>query len=414
MKKMIDFQYNANARRYKAISLFAGAGGCSLGFSKYGIEILGAYDIWKVAVDTYNNNFKGNKAHLTDLANCDFEEMRDGLGLKRGELDIIIGGPPCQGYTTAGKREGDDPRNQLFKNYGRALSSFFPRWFMLENVEGMLTTGKGAFVIDCVNMMIRLGYTVCIKKVYMQEYGVPQRRKRVIIIGNREGKRFCFPKVSTHANGFRFKDSEFTLRDAIGDLEGHDNVGINHIRKKETGIKLQRIEAIGQGGTMRDLPVELQHKSFARRANRRVCDGIPSEKRGGAPSGLKRLVYDEPSLTITGSSTNEFIHPTENRMLTVRECARIQTFPDSFVFSGTDSQQEQQIGNAIPPLFANIIAKQIVECDNCKSIGLPRGLLFYDLSKSTTKSPALESTCTKLDTYLINIFSYETAANRIL
>lgn len=411
---MTKFEYQPEAKDYKAISLFAGAGGCSLGFSQYGINILGAYDIWDIAVNTYNTNFEGHKAHQVDLSKCDFVQMRDDLGLRKGELDIIIGGPPCQGYTTAGKRGEEDPRNQLFKNYGCALAVFYPRWFMMENVEGMLTTGKGAFVVDCIKMMVQLGYTICLKKVYMQEYGIPQRRKRVIIIGNREGKKFRFPETTSPANGFRFKNGACTLYDAIGDLEGCDKHAINHIRKKEDGIKLKRIEAIKVGGTMKDLPIELQHKSFARRANRRVSDGTPSEKRGGAPSGLKRLRYDEPSLTITSASTHEFIHPHENRMLTIRECARIQTFPDSFIFTGTDSQQEQQIGNAIPPLFANIMAKQILKCDKNVGIGLPNGLQFYDLSKSTAMSPALEQTCKKLDTYLINLFSYEETTNRVL
>lgn len=411
---MLNFIHDNSAVAYKAISLFAGAGGCSLGFSEYGVDILGAYDIWDVAVKTYNKNFPGNKAHKTDLANCDFELIRENLGIERGELDIIIGGPPCQGYTTAGKRSDSDPRNQLFKNYGRALDVFYPRWFMMENVEGMLTTGKGAFVVDCVDMMIKLGYTICIKKVYMHEYGVPQRRKRVIIIGNREGKSFSFPTVTSHAGGFRYKDAAYTLHDAICDLEGYDNAEINHIRKEEDGIKLQRIVAIKEGESMKNLPPELQHKSYQKRANRRVCDGMPSEKRGGAPSGIKRLVYSEPSLTITGSATSEFIHPHENRMLTIRECARIQTFPDTFIFEGTDAQQEQQIGNAIPPLFANIMAKQIIECDKNISNQLPQGLLSYDLSKSSAKSPALESTCSKLNSYLINLFSYDKTAVGVL
>lgn len=402
---MNGFFHNEDAHKYKAISLFAGAGGCSLGFSEFGMDIIAAYDIWDVAVKTYNANFPGNKAHQADLSKCDFEMMRNELGLKRGDLDIIIGGPPCQGYTTAGKRSDDDPRNQLFKNYGRALNAFYPRWFMMENVEGMLTTGKGTFVVNCIDMMVKLGYTVCIKKVYMHEYGVPQRRKRVIIIGNREGKQFSFPAPISNAGGFRYKYTAFTLHDAISDLGGHDIAGINHVRKKEDGIKIQRIEAIKEGGSMKDLPNELQHKSYQKRANRRVSDGTPSEKRGGAPSGIRRLVYSEPCLTITGSATSEFIHPKENRMLTVRECARIQTFPDSFKFEGTDAQQEQQIGNAIPPLFANYMAKQIFEFDKCARHQFPKGLLYYDLSKSVAKSPALENTCSKLDSYLINLFS---------
>ena len=413
---MIDynFQRNINATDYKAISLFAGAGGCSLGFSKYGVNILGAYDVWKEAVDTYNLNFDGHKAHVKDLATCDFEEVRNSLGLERGELDIIIGGPPCQGFTTLGKRGEDDPRNMLLLNYTKALESFYPRWFMMENVEGMLTTAKGDFIVEAVDGMIKLGYTLFIKKVYMHEYGIPQRRKRVIVIGNREGKDFSFPKITSCASGFRYKDGANTLWDAICDLENKDNPGINHIRKFEEGIKLQRIKALEEGGTMKDLPVELQHESYARRAARRVCDGTPSEKRGGAPIGLKRLVYDEPCLTITGSCTGEFVHPKENRMLTIRECARIQTFPDDFLFVGTDSQQEQQIGNAIPPLFANIMAHQIYLSDHKPSCNLPSGLLYYDVTKSTAKSPALTSTCKRLDSYLINLLAYEQAAKRVL
>ena len=131
-------------------------------------------------------------------------------------------------------------------------------------------------------------------------------------------------------------------------------------------------------------------------------DGTPSEKRGGSPSGLKRLIYDEPSLTITGSATSEFIHPTQNRMLTVRECARIQTFPDYFRFFGSDSQQMQQIGNAIPPLFANQMAAQIFKCDQKASKSFPQGLMWYNVTKSSAMSPALAATCHKLDRMLVN------------
>jgi len=410
----INFKNNPDARNYTAISLFAGAGGCSLGFSKYGVNILGAYDIWDEAISTYNHNFKGNKAHQTNLADCDFEEIRNGLGLSKGELDIIIGGPPCQGFTTLGKRGEDDPRNKLLINYTKALEIFYPRWFMMENVEGMLTTANGNFVIEAIDRMVKLGYTLFMKKVYMHEYGIPQRRKRVIIIGNREGKDFQFPKTTGRATGYRYKNGALTLHDAIGDIESIDLPEINHIRKQEEGIKLQRIEALKEGGTMKDLPKELQHDSYAKRAARRVCDGTPSEKRGGAPSGLKRLVYSEPSLTITGSCTGEFVHPSQNRMLTIRECARIQTFPDNFLFHGTDAQQEQQIGNAIPPLFANIMAEQIFNCDQKQSHNLPQGLLYYDVTKSNAKSPALAATCRRLDSYLINLFSNEQTRTRVL
>lgn len=410
----LNFRNNIEANKYKTISLFSGAGGCSLGFCKYGVNILGAYDIWDEAVSTYNLNFSGNKAHKTDLANCNFEEIRNGLGLSKGDLDLIIGGPPCQGFTTLGKRGDDDPRNKLLLNYTKALEMFYPRWFMMENVEGMLTTANGNFIVEAIDRMINLGYTLCMKKVYMHEYGIPQRRKRVIVVGNREGKYFQFPKTTCHATGFRYKDGLISLQDAIGDIESIDIPQINHIRKHEEGIKLQRIEALAEGGTMKDLPKELQHESYEKRALRRVCDGMPSEKRGGAPSGLKRLVYSEPSLTITGSCTGEFVHPSQNRMLTIRECARIQTFPDDFKFCGSDAQQEQQIGNAIPPMFANIMAEQIFNCDQEQSQNLPQGLLYYDVTKSNAKSPALAATCRRLDSYLIDLFSYGQTTTRVL
>lgn len=397
----MSFTQNDNMD-YKAISLFAGAGGCSLGFSQYGVKILAAYDVCKEAVDTYNYNFEGQKGHIEDLSTCDFSAIRDSLGLRKGQLDLIIGGPPCQGFTTAGRRSENDSRNLLLRNYVSALQEFYPRWFMMENVEGILTTTNGDFLVNCIQGMISLGYTVYLKKVYMQEFGIPQRRKRVVIVGNCEGKSFDFPRPVSIASGRIYKYGTETLREAIADIEEVDIPEINHVRKTETGIQYERICALHEGQTMKDLPKELQHKSFAKRAARRVCDGTPSEKRGGSPSGLKRLIYDEPSLTITGSATSEFIHPTQNRMLTVRECARIQTFPDEFRFFGTDSQQMQQIGNAIPPLFANQMAAQIYLCDQKVSKSFPKGLMSYNVTKSSAMSPALAATCHKLDRMLVS------------
>ncbi len=397
----MSFTQNDNMD-YKAISLFAGAGGCSLGFSQYGVKILAAYDVCKEAVDTYNYNFEGQKGHIEDLSTCDFSAIRDSLGLRKGQLDLIIGGPPCQGFTTAGRRSENDSRNLLLRNYVSALQEFYPRWFMMENVEGILTTTNGDFLVNCIQGMISLGYTVYLKKVYMQEFGIPQRRKRVVIVGNSEGKSFDFPRPVSIASGRIYKYGTETLREAIADIEEVDIPEINHVRKTETGIQYERICALHEGQTMKDLPKELQHKSFAKRAARRVCDGTPSEKRGGSPSGLKRLIYDEPSLTITGSATSEFIHPTQNRMLTVRECARIQTFPDEFRFFGTDSQQMQQIGNAIPPLFANQMAAQIYLCDQKVSKSFPKGLMSYNVTKSSAMSPALAATCHKLDRMLVS------------
>lgn len=379
--------------KWKAISLFAGAGGCSLGFKNAGVNIIAAYENAEAAISTYNKNFGLNCCKNVDLSSCDFLKLRNDLKLQRGELDIIIGGPPCQGFTTAGNRFWDDARNKLVKNYANALDVFFPRWFMMENVEGILTTAKGTYIVEFIKKMIELGYSIYLKKVYMQEYGIPQRRKRVIIVGSREGKNFSFPTLTEFAKGAIYRKTSYTLKDAISDLEQCDIPQIDHIRKQENGIKLERITSLNPGQSMKDLPTHLQHESFKRRASRRVCDGTPSEKRGGAPSGMKRLSYDEPCLTITSASTSEFIHPTQDRMLTIRECARIQTFPDDFIFEGSDSQKILQIGNAIPPLFAQQIANMIMHCDSNESGEFKAELVDYDVTKATAKSPALQKTC---------------------
>lgn len=384
-------------KEWKAISLFAGAGGCSLGFKMAGIEMLAAFDHASAAIDTYNKNFGENKCRNMDLSTCDFKAVRSGLGLRRGELDLMMGGPPCQGFTAAGNRFWNDPRNRLVKNYTHALDVFYPRWFMMENVEGILTTAKGEYIVECIKTLANLGYSIYLHKIYMHELGVPQRRKRVIIIGNREGKAFDFPAVIERATGAIYRNSRFTLKNAIYDLESVEIASIDHVFKKEEGIQLERISALQAGQSMKDLPEHLQHDSFKRRAFRRVCDGTPSEKRGGAPSGLKRLSYDEPCLTITSASTSEFVHPVKNRTLTIRECARIQTFPDNFSFCGTDSQKMLQIGNAIPPKFAMKMAQQIIAYDLGRKRTVSAGLVEYNVTKAAAKSPALSRTCAMLD-----------------
>lgn len=389
-----------------AISLFAGAGGCSLGFQNSGLySLLGAYDNNKMAVNTYNLNFGDDKCELVDLAECDFKQLRLKLGLGRGELDLIIGGPPCQGFSTAGTRFWDDPRNQLIKNYAQALEEFQPKWFMMENVEGLLTTAGGKYIYEAIKKFSELGYSLVMEKVYAQEYGVPQRRKRVVIIGNRLGIHFSFPTPIYPISGRIFRNSLMTLRTAIEDLEQLELPAIDHTFKQETEMNRERYSNLAQGQTMKDLPPHLQHESFKKRSERRVQDGTPSEKRGGPPSGLKRLNYDEPCLTITGAATREFIHPIMNRTLTIRECARIQTFPDDFTFLGNESQKITLVGNAIPPKLAEVFASHIDELHhNAERNTIPNGLISYSLTKAEAMSPALSRTNHLLDPLQIRMF----------
>lgn len=378
---------------HTAISLFAGAGGCSLGFKESGFEILSAYDFNPSAVNTYNRNFGQGTCKLIDLSLCDFADIRTQVGLKPGELDLIMGGPPCQGFSSAGPRFWNDPRNQLIRNYAYALEEFQPKWFFMENVEGLLTSAQGQYVFEAVKRFGELGYSVVLQKVYSQEYGIPQRRKRVFIIGNNLGINFFPPTQLYPVTGPIFRNSPVTLRSAIEDLENVTRPDINHVPKYETGINVERYRHLKPGQSMKDLPEYLQHESFQRRANRRVKDGTATEKRGGAPSGLKRLVYDEPSLTITSAATREFVHPVADRTLTLRECARIQTFPDEFTFLGTETQVAILIGNAIPPKLAKIFADHLQETHLSGIRGkVEAGLIDYVLTKSGAMSPALART----------------------
>ena len=408
----------------KAISLFCGAGGCSLGFKMSGYDIIYATDIDKKAIETYKSNFPGTIAENRDIKDINFKNLLERLNLQKGELDFLIGGPPCQGFSTAGTRFWDDPRNSLLKEYVRCLNEIKPKWFLMENVEGLLTTKNGDYIYEASKAFIDLGYKIRIDKIYSHEYGVPQRRKRVFIIGNSLGIDFDIPKPLYSLTGRIFKNSSVTLGNALINLPkatkikdksiGYDsNIRTDklfeyyknpngyitdHFSPELSKIQLERVQYLKQGQTMRDLPEELQHESFKKRANRRVMDGTPSEKRGGAPSGIKRLFDEQPSLTITSAATREFIHPFENRMLTIRESARIQTFPDYFEFCGSQSQKIQQIGNAIPPLLAKVFGTYIINnysFENSRNQDEGK-LLGFSLSKASAMSPALKKTQNKL------------------
>jgi DNA (cytosine-5)-methyltransferase 1 len=413
--------------RPKAISLFSGAGGCSLGFKNAGFDVLYASDIDKDAIKSYRANFPNTVAEEADIQSLDGFEILSKFEMKQGDIDFLIGGPPCQGFSTAGSRFWDDPRNTLLKDYVRVLGELRPKWFLMENVEGLLTSKNGEYVFEAVKAFVELGYKVRVDKVYAHEFGVPQRRKRVFIIGNRLGIDFDLPKPTTKVRGQIFNLSEVCLKDALINLPNPSqdkNEELTYPTNLEQGVlssyylnpkniihdhyviqlnelQLKRISRLEPGQTMKDLPSNLQHESFKRRSLRRVQDGMPSEKRGGAPSGLKRLFVNQPSLTITSAATREFIHPTEDRPLTIRECARIQTFPDWFEFSGNSSEKIQQIGNAIPPLLAEQFGLHFLkhfsfEAHEAKEEG---ALIGFTLTKAEAMSPALFATSVLLNSF---------------
>jgi DNA (cytosine-5)-methyltransferase 1 len=402
-----------------AISLFAGAGGCSLGFLQAGFDVRFATDIDRDAVDSYRRNFVGTPCEVADVRDLEPEMLLDRAGLRSGELDILLGGPPCQGFSSAGMKSGEDPRNSLIRHYVRLLEGIRPKWFVMENVEGLLTNDGGLHVRDAVAAFLDAGYSVNLEKVYAQGYGVPQRRKRVLIVGNRIGHDFVFPEAVTLFSGSIFRKGEITFSTATSDLppattdagkllsfigpvmnelqaylRSDATIVSDHFSPTLSGIQLERVRGLAPGQTMKDLPAHLQHESFRRRAFRRVMDGTPVERRGGAPSGLKRLFADEPSLTMTSAATREFVHPTEDRLLTLRECARLQTFPDSFVFAGSAASRIQQIGNAIPPMLARTVADHIAKTYGfqVRYNGCTHPKFRFRLTRSEGMSPALART----------------------
>ncbi len=395
----------------KAIALFCGAGGLSLGFKKAGYDVVFATDINHHALASYSAYFPNANVFEGDIRDLQPSSLPS-------SIDILLGGPPCQGFSSAGQQFWDDPRNKLLSEYVRMLDALRPKWFMMENVEGLLTAWEGQYLCECIKAMLSLGYNVSLEKLYAHAYGIPQRRKRVVLVGNRLGHIFKFPHPSHNVSGAIFRKSEATFEQATSDLPPatpdtsatfeYATPAQNELQEILRSSTLQvaqhfflsqgeeqqaRIEMLEPGQTMKDLPVEMQHASFRRRANRRVCDGTPTEKRGGAPSGIKRLFPDEPALTITGAAMREFVHPKEHRTLSLRECARLQTFPDDFHFSGPTAAALQQIANAVPPLLAEQIGRQIKEEFGFSVVYTPKQPhLEFALTQSNGMSPALRRT----------------------
>lgn len=407
------------------LSLFSGCGGCSLGLRQAGLEVNLAVDIDQDACDTYSANLGEAIAWCADLSKVKPDDLLKKSHLNREDIDLIVGGPPCQGFSSAGARDWTDPRNILIRNFVEIVVSLRPTWFIMENVEGFLTANNGVFLIEAITQFLQAGYWVRTQKVYMERYGLPQSRKRVIIVGNLEQSNFNFPEATYFKQPILFNPDQQTLLnvfDAIGDLPPASVTGevfyenepqqdyqrrlrrtdnrpvLYHQIKRLNEAAQQRIALLKQGETMKHLPEELQHPSFTRRSFRRVMDGTPTENRGGAPSGLKRLVDHDPSLTITSGSSSEFIHPTENRPLTLRECARIQSFPDWYEFQGSWTSVATQIGNAIPPIFFEILIRHIQNFASWHRSENSRGhWLGINATKSNGKSPILIKVLTELE-----------------
>ena len=333
----------------KIIDLFCGIGGLSLGFEQAGFEVVSAVDMWEDAVRTYNHNRRDKVAKVISVEDYNKQELPKLLAEEK--ISGIIGGPPCQGFSTVGKRNVDDPRNKMYLEFFKAVKMANPDFFVIENVKGMLTLNKGAFVKDLLERFGEngLGYTIRYQLLNAADYGIPQNRYRVFYVGIKN-KEFRFPKP------FNYK---LTAKDGISDLEGATKERYGSSPKNEyqkamrgsmkkplnqdyTSHTEQTISIISQvpdGGNIKDLPPEVWH---VRKYNK----------------AFERMGTFKPSNTIDTGHRNYF-HYSEPRIPTVREAARIQSFPDNFEILGTRGSQYKQVGNAVPPMLAKIIAENI-------------------------------------------------------
>lgn len=383
-----------------AIDLFAGAGGLSTGLKMAGFHTVFANELSPSYAATLKASHQETVVETGDIRQLDPKTIRSALDLERGSLDLLAGGPPCQGFSVnAPIRSANDSRNHLFKDFLRFVDEFQPKAVLIENVPGMLSFEKGATVLAILDALRCLGYEAEIRVLFAAHYGVPQARWRAIIMANRLGVNplSMFPNPTHHADGranFATKlmgqkvilDKErvqnfatinhVTVWDAISDLPEIPNGGgdckmdyalspdsvfqkilrgnatqvFNHQCASLGNTNLARLPHIPMGGSWRDIPYEL------------LPNGMKRARRSDHTKRYGRLHPEQLGSTILTKCDphwGTYIHPKQERVLSVREAARIQSFPDWTNFKGSLTEQYEQVGNAVPPIFAMALGKRI-------------------------------------------------------
>lgn len=326
-----------------SIELFAGAGGLALGLEQAGFDHIGLIEFNKPAADTLKLNRPSWNVINDDVANISSQNLEDYFHIKKGELDLLSGGAPCQAFSYAGKRLGlEDTRGTLFYHYAIFLEKLQPKMFLFENVRGLLTHDSGRTYKTMLNVFQEAGYTIQYQIMNAWSYGVAQKRERLITIGIRndliDSVNFQYPQPHEYKP---------VLRDILSDVP--ESLGTRYSKKKEEIFKL-----VPPGGYWRDIPEDIA-KDYMK-----SCWYME----GGRTGILRRLSLDEPSLTVLTSPSQkqtDRCHPLEPRPFTVRENARVQSFPDDWEFSGTVGEQYKQVGNAVPVNLAFEIGKSIKE-----------------------------------------------------
>jgi DNA (cytosine-5)-methyltransferase 1 len=318
------------------IDLFSGAGGMSLGFDQGGFNNIFSVDIEPRFCETYKTNFPKHNLIQKDISKLSNEEIKSIITDQT--IDVIIGGPPCQGFSMAGnigRKFIDDSRNQLFREFARVVEIVQPSYFVMENVARLFTHNKGETKKEIIELFKKMNYNVDCKVVNTADFGIPQVRNRVLFIGNRISNNIVFPTKTI--------DKPISIKEAIDKLpklkSGEKSKIPNHISMKHSEQMLEKMKYVSDGGNRNEIPELIRPKS-------------------GDVRKYIRYKSTEPAVCVTGDMRKIF-HYSQNRALTVRELATLQTFPLDFIFKGSTISQQQQVGNSVPPILAKEIALTI-------------------------------------------------------
>lgn len=355
-----------------AIDLYCGAGGLSKGLELAGFSVELAIDVDENSKKTYQNNHNTTKFIKNDIQNINGYQILKEVELAHGELDLLAGGPPCQGFSVSNTKTRNmlNPNNLLVFEFIRMVEEIKPKWILMENVEGLSNFENGFVREKIIQSFAKIGFSVRSIVLNGLKFGVPQKRQRIFFIGNNNG---CNLDFVDNLKGI-YPNS---LRDAISDLPTLENGNTIDEMKYKRGrpTKYQKLMRANSNGIVKNNRVTRNSELVIERYNhiepgenwsdllRKRPDLLSNYKdTKNCHSGIyKRLEWDKPSVAITNFRKSMLIHPEQNRGLSVREAARIQSFPDDYVFYGTLGSQQQQVANAVPPLLAKAVSEKIIE-----------------------------------------------------